>query len=153
MAEPPAQAPTKAISLIDYLSQMPSKPIVFRHAIATRWVNSAINLTRGWRAVRCSLDGPAAGALGIASRCATVKTRFESFSKFSWRRPHLGECASPRTCVAIWRNANFNYWNAAERVLKSTLAEFTQGPVTTGDAVSATVTFDVEGKGSSVSIK
>ena len=54
---------------------------------------------------------------------------------------------------AIWEDSNFNYWNAAERVLKSTLAEFTQGPETTGDAVSATVTFDAEGKGSTVSIK
>ena len=40
---------------------------------------------------------------------------------------------------AIWENSNFNYWNAKERVLKSTLAEFSQGPQTNGDSVSATV--------------
>ena len=52
---------------------------------------------------------------------------------------------------AIWEASNFNYWNAEERVLKSTLAEFTQGPQSSGDAVSATVTFDAEGQGSRIS--
>jgi hypothetical protein len=65
-----------------------------------------------------------------------IKTRWGSGRKF-----------------AIYEDSNFNYWNVTERVLKSSLAEFTQGPETTEDSVSVTVTFDAEGKGSSISIK
>jgi uncharacterized membrane protein len=47
---------------------------------------------------------------------------------------------------AIWENDNFNYWGAQERVLKSTLEEFTQGVESMGDDSSITVTFQPEGK-------
>jgi uncharacterized membrane protein len=53
---------------------------------------------------------------------------------------------------AVWDRDNFEYWNAEERVLKSTLEPFSQGPETEGDAVSATVTFDADGQGSSITL-
>jgi uncharacterized membrane protein len=33
---------------------------------------------------------------------------------------------------AIWENYNFNYWGAQEKVLNSSLADFSQGPETDG---------------------
>jgi len=42
---------------------------------------------------------------------------------------------------AIWENDNYQYYNAEQRVLKSTLEEFTQGPEADNGDVSATVTF------------
>lgn len=52
---------------------------------------------------------------------------------------------------AIWEDDNFEYWGAEERVLKSTLAPFSQGPEATGGGVLAvTVTFLADGKTTSV---
>jgi len=105
-------------------------------------------LSRGWM----SLNTGDCSAFDTALRVKTFYFRGESEwfrsggrrTKNSWGRGRK---------FAIWENSNFNYWNAQERVLKSTLAEFTQGPETQGEAVSATVTFDEEGKGSIISIK
>jgi len=41
---------------------------------------------------------------------------------------------------AIWENDNFQYYDAQKQVLKSSLAEFTQGPEAENGDVSATVT-------------
>jgi hypothetical protein len=46
---------------------------------------------------------------------------------------------------AIWERDNFQYYDAEKRVLKSSLASFTKGPETTGDGITATVTFLAEG--------
>jgi uncharacterized membrane protein len=51
---------------------------------------------------------------------------------------------------AVWEPDNFQYYNAEERVLKSTLEPFTQGPETDGDSVSAKVTFPADGGGTIV---
>jgi hypothetical protein len=42
---------------------------------------------------------------------------------------------------AMWENDNYQYYDAEQRVLKSTLQEFTQGPENENGDVSATVTF------------
>jgi hypothetical protein len=52
---------------------------------------------------------------------------------------------------AIWENDNFQYYDAENRVLKSSLAQFTKGPEADDGDVSATITF-MEG-GSVTSIK
>ncbi len=54
---------------------------------------------------------------------------------------------------AMFEDGNFNYWNAQKKVLDSSLADFSKGAETDGDAVSATVTFEANGKFSSVDIK
>jgi hypothetical protein len=41
----------------------------------------------------------------------------------------------------MWENDNYQYYDAEQRVLKSTLQEFTQGPEAENGDVSATVTF------------
>jgi hypothetical protein len=105
-------------------------------------------LSRGWMSLvtgQCSV-------FDSALRVKTFYYRAESATYRNGSRRIKTSWGAGRK-FAIWEDSNFNYWNAAERVLKSTMAEFTQGPETTGDAVSATVTFDAEGKGSTVSIK
>jgi hypothetical protein len=42
---------------------------------------------------------------------------------------------------AVWERDNFQYYNADERVLNSTLEEFTSGGENLGDAADVTVTF------------
>ena len=51
---------------------------------------------------------------------------------------------------AVLEADNFQFYDAENRVLKSTLKPFTQGPETDGDAVSATVTFPEDGGGTIV---
>jgi len=53
---------------------------------------------------------------------------------------------------AIWDNSNFNYWNAQTKVLNSSLAAFSKGVETIEGNVSITVTFEADGKNTSVSI-
>jgi hypothetical protein len=53
---------------------------------------------------------------------------------------------------AIWEDSNFQYYDAQKRVLKSTLAEFTQGPVASGGDVSSTVTFTPDGSQTTTTI-
>ncbi len=111
--------------------------------------NSGSWLSRGWM----SLDTGECSVFDTALRVKTFYYRAESaaYRSESGRRIKTSWGAGRK--FAIYEDSNFNYWNAAERFLKSSLAEFTHGPETTGDAVSATVTFDAEGKGSSVTIK
>jgi hypothetical protein len=54
---------------------------------------------------------------------------------------------------AIWEKDNFNYWNAQNKVLNSSLADFTKGAETSAGDVSATVTFEADGVHSTVSVK
>jgi uncharacterized membrane protein len=106
-------------------------------------------LSRGWM----SLETGECSVFDTALRVKTFYYRAESVayrSESGWR---IKTSWGSGRKFAIYEDSNFNYWNAVERVLKSSLAEFTHGPETTGDAVSATVTFDAEGKGSSISIK
>lgn len=105
-------------------------------------------LSRGWM----SLDTSECSVFDTALRVKTFYYRAESAAYRSGSRRIKTSWGAGRK-FAIYEDSNFNYWNAAERVLKSSLAEFTHGPETTGDAVSATVTFDAEGKGSSITIK
>lgn len=53
---------------------------------------------------------------------------------------------------ATWDKYNFQYYDAENRVLNSTLEPFTQGPETEGDSVSATVTFPADGGGTTVTL-
>jgi uncharacterized membrane protein len=46
---------------------------------------------------------------------------------------------------AIWEDDNFQYYNAQQRVLKSTLMDFVHGPESSDDDVSAKVTFKLGG--------
>ena len=103
-------------------------------------------ISRGWLALEtgeCSLFDP-------ALRVKTFYYRGESVS-YRAAGKSVKENWGAGMSFAIWRNANFNYWNAQKKVLNSSLADFTKGPETDGDAVSATVTF--EDGGSSVTIK
>ena len=103
-------------------------------------------LSRGWM----SLNTGECSVFDSALRVKTFYYRAESAPYRSGSRRIKTSWGAGRK-FAIWEASNFNYWNAAERVLKSTLAEFSQGPQTSEDAVSATVTFDAEGKGSRIS--
>ncbi len=52
---------------------------------------------------------------------------------------------------AIWEDSNFQYYNAQNRIRRSTPVEFTQGPIADNGDVSATVTFTTDG--STVAVK
>jgi hypothetical protein len=54
---------------------------------------------------------------------------------------------------AILENGNFNYWNAQNKVLNSSLAEFTKGVDIDEGAATVTVTFQADGKVSIQTIK
>ena len=41
----------------------------------------------------------------------------------------------------MWENDNYQYYNAEQCVLRSSLAEFTQGPEIVSGDVSVTITF------------
>lgn len=104
-------------------------------------------ISRGWLALKtseCQLFDTALRVKTFYFRGESERFRGESrkFGRVVWGAGRE---------FAIWEASNFNYWNAQTRVLNSSLADFTQGPVTTGDAVSAKVTF--KENGSSVEFK
>jgi len=106
-------------------------------------------ISRGWISLKtneCSLFDPALRVKTFYYRGESAAYRNASGTrvKASW--------GGSRT-FAIREAGNFNYWDAQQKVLDSSLAGFTQGPETAGDAVSATVTFDAEGKMSIVTTK
>lgn len=103
-------------------------------------------LSRGWMSLN---DGDC----DIFDTAIHVKT-FYFHAESSWVR--LGRRRERETWgkgkkFAIWDNSNFQYYNAQNRVLRSTLVEFTQGPIADNGDVSATVTFTTQG--STVTIK
>jgi len=106
-------------------------------------------ISRGWM----SLNTGECSVFDFALRVKTFYYRAESaaYRNASGRRIKTSWGSGRK--FAIWESSNFNYWDAQNRVLNSSLAEFTHGPETSGDAVSATVTFDAEGKGSSFTVK
>jgi uncharacterized membrane protein len=104
-------------------------------------------ISRGWISLKtgeCSLFDP-------ALRVKTFYYRAESENYREGGRRIKMNWGSGRL-FAIREAGNFNYWGAQEKVLDSRLAEFTHaGEETKGDAISVTVTFNVDG--SSVSPK
>ncbi|MBV1707964.1 MAG: DUF1036 domain-containing protein [Hyphomicrobiales bacterium] len=93
-------------------------------------------ISRGWM----SLDK---GKCSIFDTALRVKT-FYYHAESSWVRTgrrRSREVWGKGQKFAIWDNSNFQYYNAQNRVLRSTLVEFTQGPVADDGDVSATVTF------------
>lgn len=54
---------------------------------------------------------------------------------------------------STWENDNFNYWNAQNQVLKASLADFSLGGDGLADGAMITVTFEADGKFTTVDIK
>jgi Protein of unknown function (DUF1036) len=55
---------------------------------------------------------------------------------------------------ATWDRDNFNYWNAQNRVLKSTLEVYSRVAIETkADAISATITFEADGTNVTTTVK
>ena len=103
-------------------------------------------LSRGWM----SLDNGNCSVFDTALRVKTLYFRAESTWVRHGRRRTRETWGKGRK-FAIWENSNFQYYDAQNRVLKSTLVEFTQGPVVNHGDVSATVTFTPNG--STITIK
>jgi uncharacterized membrane protein len=106
-------------------------------------------ISRGWISLKtgeCSLFDPALHVKTFYYRGESAAYRSASGRrvKTSW--------GSGRQ-FAIREAGNFNYWDAQQKVLDSSLADFSHDPETAGDAISATVTFDAEGKMSIVTKK
>jgi uncharacterized membrane protein len=96
-------------------------------------------LSRGWLELAtgdCAPFDTAIRAKTFYYRAKSIPDRSSRF-KMTWGKSDKK--------FAIWDRDNFQYWNAEERVLKSSLADFSQGPETNGDELSVTVTFDANG--------
>lgn len=106
-------------------------------------------ISRGWISIKtgeCSLFDP-------ALRVKTFYYRAESEDYRDGGRKVKMNWGSGKK-FAIREAGNFNYWDAQQRVLDSSLADFTNaGETTIGDSISVTVTFTVDGKGSTVTPK
>lgn len=102
-------------------------------------------LSRGWM----SLNNGECAIFDTAIHVPTFFFRAES----EWVRGHgrrTREVWGKGQKFAVWDNDNYQYYNAQERVLKSTLEEFTQGPTADNGDVSATVTFTENGSETTV---
>jgi uncharacterized membrane protein len=98
-------------------------------------------ISRGWLAAETGQ----CYAFDSALRVKTFYYRGES-------APYRDKGKSIRTTwgvgmkFAILDNANFNYWNAQDKVLNSALAEFNRGVDIEEGVASVTVTFKADGK-------
>jgi len=102
-------------------------------------------ISRGWM----SLNNGECAIFDTAIHVPTFFFRAES----EWVRGHgrrTREVWGKGQKFAVWDNDNYQYYNAQERVLKSTLEEFTQGPTADNGDVSATVTFTEDGSQTTV---
>ena len=104
-------------------------------------------LSRGWE----SLDPEACAPFDTALRVGTFFFRAESVPYRDDNGRRIRMFWGKGREFAIWERDNFNYWDAQERVLNSSMAEFTQGPEASNGNVSATITFTPDG--SSISFK
>jgi len=104
--------------------------------------NGGTWVSRGWLNLKtgaCSLFDP-------ALRVKTFYYRGES-ENYRQAGKNVKMNWGNKKQFAIWENYNFNYWGAEEKVLNSSVADFSQGPEADGDAISGTVTvtFTVDG--------
>jgi uncharacterized membrane protein len=106
-------------------------------------------ISRGWISLKtgeCSLFDP-------ALRVKTFYYRGESAAYRGASGKRVKNNWGSGRSFAIREAGNFNYWDAQQKVLDSSLADFTHAGGTNGDAISVTVTFNADGNGSSVTIK
>jgi uncharacterized protein DUF1036 len=93
-------------------------------------------LSRGW----LSVETGNCYAFDTAIRVKTFYFRGESRSyhhkTYSWGNGKD---------FAVWERDNFQYYDADQRVLNSTLKSFTKAPDAAGDEISATITFPEDG--------
>ena len=98
-------------------------------------------MTRGW----LSLDPGDCAPFDTAIHVKEFWYRSESVSYRNAAGTSVRMVWGNKRKFAIWENDNFQYWNAEKQVLKSTLANFSQGASSSGGDVSATVTFNANG--------
>jgi hypothetical protein len=61
--------------------------------------------------------------------------------------------STPGRQFAIWEKDNFNYWNAQEKVLNSTLVDFSKLGEGLADDASVTATFEEDGVHTTISVQ
>ena len=106
-------------------------------------------ISRGWISLKtgeCSLFDP-------ALRVKTFYYRGESAAYRGASGKRVKNNWGSGRSFAIREAGNFNYWDAQQKVLDSSLADFTYAGETNVDAIFVTVTFNADGNGSSVTIK
>jgi uncharacterized membrane protein len=98
-------------------------------------------ISRGWM----SLENGECSLFDTALRLQTFYYRGESVDyRTAGRSVKMVWGAGKK--FAIWENDNFNYWNAQDRVLKSTLVDFSKGADSIGEGASITVTLGPDNK-------
>ena len=132
-------ATTGARADIQFCNKFPQKVFV---AIAYSQSDGASWISRGWLELStgdCDVFDSALRPSAIYYRAESVPYRGPQGSQIKrvW--------GTPGHQFAIWENDNFNYWNAQQQVLNSTLADFTQISETLAADASVTVTLEADG--------
>jgi uncharacterized membrane protein len=93
-------------------------------------------LSRGWLSVEKGSCHPFDTAIHVKTFYFRGESRPYHHKEYVW---------GSGKDFAVWENDNFQYYNADQRVLRSSLKSFTKAPESNSDAISATVTFPAEG--------
>jgi hypothetical protein len=94
-------------------------------------------ISRGWLSLPPGKCAPFDTALRLHIVFFRGETERYRDAKGHWSREYWGKGRK----FAMWENDNYQYYNAEQRVLNSTLAEFTATPDVKNGELSATVTF------------
>ena len=139
-------APTGAQAGIEFCSNFPYKLFV---AIAYSQ-DDQFWISRGW----LELDNGDCSEFDASLQPATIYYRGESVSYRNAQGASISTVwSNPGHKFAIWEKDNFQYWNAQERVLNSTLADFSLLADGLASDASVTVTFEEDGIHTTTSVQ
>ena len=117
--------------------------------VAIAYPQSETNwMSRGWLEVATG----GCSQFDVALRPTKLYYRGESESYSDLRGRSVTNLWGKGRMFSIWEDSNFNYWNAQGHVLKSTLVDFSLAADTISDNTEITVTFELDGLNSTVTI-
>lgn len=130
--------PTGAQAGVEFCSKFPYKLFV---AIAYSQ-DEQFWISRGW----LELDNGDCSEFDASLQPTTVYYRGESVSYRNAQGAMVSTVwSNPGHQFAIWEKDNFNYWNASQKVLNSTLVDFSLAAERLEPGASVTVTFEADG--------
>jgi hypothetical protein len=106
-------------------------------------------ISRGW----LDIETGNCAKFDTALRLTTFYYRGESATYRDLAGRNVSTSWGSGTKFSIWENDNFNYWNAQKQVLKASLAEFSRGAEGLAEGAAVTVTFEADGKFSTVDVQ
>jgi hypothetical protein len=106
-------------------------------------------ISRGW----LDIDTGNCAKFDTALRLKTFYYRGESATYRNPEGQNVSRVWGSGGKFSIWENDNFNYWNAQKQVLKASLADFSLGGDALADGAVITVTFEADGKFTTIDVK